>query len=100
VSLRPVLDDASARVREVAISQYPRETKDRQLMGYSIRDDRWRLTLWRDREDGTLVASELYDEEGDPDETVNLAEHSEHSDVVRRLSTHIPPLVGAAPRRQ
>jgi iduronate 2-sulfatase len=100
VSLRPVLDDASARVREVAISQYPRKTKDRRLMGYSIRDDRWRLTLWRDREDGTLVASELYDEEGDPDETVNLADRSEHSDLVRRLSTHIPPLVGAASQRQ
>lgn len=93
VSLRPVLDDPSARVREVAISQYPRQAEGRKLMGYSIRDDRWRLTVWRDRDDGAVVARELYDEQGDPDETVNMADRIEHADVVRRLSAHLPPLV-------
>jgi arylsulfatase A-like enzyme len=101
VSLRPILDDPAATVRTVALSQYPRgprETGGRSLMGYSIRDDRWRLTLWRDRADGTIVARELYDERDDPHETTNVAARSEHADVVRRLSAHLPPPVASRPR--
>jgi len=100
VSLRPILDDPAATVREVAISQYPRgprETGGRHLMGYSIRDDRWRLTIWRDRGDGTIVARELYDERNDPHETVNVADRPEHAAVVRRLSAHLPPPVPFTP---
>jgi iduronate 2-sulfatase len=95
VSLRPVLDDPGATVRQIAISQYPRggrEAGGRKLMGYSIRDDRWRLTLWRDRDDGTIVARELYDEQDDPHETVNVADRPEHADIVGRLAAHLPPL--------
>jgi len=102
VSLLPVLDDPAATVREVAISQYPRggrETGGRALMGYSIRDDRWRLTVWRDRADGTIVARELYDERDDPHETVSVADRPEHADLVQRLEAHLPPLVPWAPPR-
>jgi iduronate 2-sulfatase len=102
VSLRRILDDPAATVRPVAISQYPRggrETGGRGLMGYSIRDDRWRLTLWRDRADGTIVARELYDERDDPHETVNVVERPEHADVVQRLSAHLPHLVAVKPTR-
>jgi len=103
VSLRPVLDDPAATVREVAISQYPRggrEAGGRNLMGYSIRDDRWRLTLWRDRADGTIVARELYDERDDPHETVNVADRPEHAGVVGRLAAHLPAPVAGAPARR
>jgi iduronate 2-sulfatase len=106
VSLRPVLDDPDARVREVAISQYPRsDAGGRPLMGYSIRDDRWRLTLWRERNGSRVVARELYDEVDDPHETVSVAERAEHAAVVERLSRFLPPPVPAAaagekPRRR
>lgn len=102
VSLKPVLDDPAATVRRVAISQYPRgprETGGRSLMGYSIRDDRWRLTLWRDRADGTIVARELYDERDDPHETANVAGRPEHADLVARLSADLPPPVAYRPQR-
>jgi iduronate 2-sulfatase len=100
VSLRPVLDDPDARVREVAISQYPRSGPDKQpLMGYSIRDDRWRLMLWRERDGAGIVARELYDEADDPHETVNLAGRPEHAAVVERLSRFLPPPVPAAAAR-
>ena len=93
-SLRPLMENpASAGANNVAISQYPRpagQTKQGALMGYSIRDERWRLTLWRNRSSGVVVARELYDEQNDPAETRNLADRSEHRDVVERLSRHLP----------
>jgi arylsulfatase A-like enzyme len=91
VSLKPVLEDASAQVRPVAISQYPRNDAGKSLMGYSIRDDRWRLTLWRDRKDNTIHATELYDEANDPHETVNVAAKAEHAEVIARLTKFLPP---------
>lgn len=74
MSLRPWLENPAEPMKKVAISQYPRSDAGRQLMGYSIRDERWRLTLWRDRNIREIVAKELYDEQSDPAETVNLAE--------------------------
>ncbi|MFM2211039.1 MAG: hypothetical protein RL639_233 [Verrucomicrobiota bacterium] len=96
VSLRPVLDDAAASVRPVAISQYPRQDAGKSLMGYSIRDDRWRLTLWRDRKDNSIHATELYDEVGDPHETVNVAAKPEHAEVIARLAKFLPPPIAPA----
>ena len=96
VSLRPVLDDAAASVRPVAISQYPRQDAGKSLMGYSIRDDRWRLTLWRDRATNAIHASELYDEANDPHETVNVVGRPEHAEVIAKLSKFLPPPIEPA----
>jgi len=96
VSLRPVLDDPAAKVRPVAISQYPRNDSGKSLMGYSIRDDRWRLTLWRDRADNSIHSTELYDEVGDPHETVNVAAKPEHAEVVARLTKFLPAPIAPA----
>ena len=96
VSLRPVLDDAAASVRPVAISQYPRQDAGKSLMGYSIRDDRWRLTLWRDRASNDIHASELYDEANDPHETVNVVGRPEHAEVIAKLSKFLPPPIEPA----
>ncbi len=96
VSLRPWLEDPASPAAKVAISQYPRgggQTGGRGLMGYSIRDARWRLTLWRDQKSREIVATELYDEQNDPAETVNLAGKPEHKATVEALSKHLPPPV-------
>ncbi len=95
-SLRKWLDSPGTPADKVAISQYPRngaQTGNRPLMGYSIRDGRWRLTLWRDRRNGEIVARELYDEQNDPAETVSLADKPENRATVERLSKHLPPLI-------
>jgi arylsulfatase A-like enzyme len=99
ISLKPWLENPASPAKKVAISQYQRgggETGGRSLMGYSIRDVRWRLTVWRDRHDGGAVATELYDEQNDPAESKNLA--SAHPDIVARLREHLPslPSFGAA----
>lgn len=96
VSLKPVLDDAAVQVRPVAISQYPRNDAGKSLMGYSIRDERWRLTLWRDRQDNSIHATELYDEVADPHETVNVAAKPEHTETIARLTKFLPPPIPAA----
>jgi choline-sulfatase len=96
-SLKPWIDDPAAPMKKVAISQYPRggsQAGNRALMGYSIRDERWRLTLWRDRNNGELAATELYDEKNDPAETVNVAGKPENKSVVDELSKYLPPQVG------
>lgn len=90
-SLVPILNNPEASVRPVAISQYPRSDRGRSLMGYSIRDDAWRLTLWRDRQTNAIHATELYDEINDPHETRNLASENTHRATIQRLSRFLPP---------
>jgi hypothetical protein len=59
-------------------------------MGYSVRDARWRLTVWKSRRDNHVTATELYDEERDASESVNLADKPEHEKVVAALMREIP----------
>lgn len=93
-SLMRFIENPDAPMAKVAISQYPRPGgkvgAGGPVMGYSIRDERWRLTLWRGKKNGNIVATELYDEKNDPAETVNLAEKPEHKAVVEALSRHLP----------
>jgi iduronate 2-sulfatase len=96
VSLRPVLDDPAAQVRPVAMSQYPRTDAGKALMGYSLRDERWRLTLWRERATNAIHATELYDEANDPHETVNVASRPENAEVIARLTKYLPPPIAPA----
>jgi hypothetical protein len=107
VSLKPVLENPAVTVKPVAISQYPKSagvtkkegvkgTAKRDVMGYSIRDDRWRLTLWRSLADNTIVDTELYDEVNAPTEPENLAKKPENQEVIARLSKFLPPPIPAA----
>ena len=107
VSLKPVLENPTVTVKPVAISQYPKSagiakkegakgTAKRDVMGYSIRDDRWRLTLWRSLADNTIVDTELYDLVNAPTSPENLANKPENKDVIARLSKFLPPPIPAA----
>ena len=44
-----------------------------QVVGYALKTDRWSYHEWRDFKTGCVVGQELYDEQTDPLETVNLA---------------------------
>jgi iduronate 2-sulfatase len=107
VSLKPIMENPSVTVKQVAISQYPKSagvsdkkgakgTAKRDVMGYSIRDDRWRLTLWRSLADNKIVDTELYDEVNAPTEPENLAKKPENQEVIARLSKFLPPPIPAA----
>ncbi len=82
-SLKPLLDDLSRPWKSAAFSQYPRGAN---LMGYSMRTDRYRFTVWVDRDDHSKVdASELYDHQSDPQENTNIAKDPANAALVERM---------------
>lgn len=85
-SLAPLLADASAKVKDAAISQFPRKLKGRDYMGYALRTDRYRYVEWLDAVKGQIAAQELYDHAGDPDENENIAGRPEHVELLKQLS--------------
>ena len=81
-SFKPVLDDPKRPWKPAAFSQYPRQ----HLMGYSMRTDRYRFTVWVDRKDHSKIDStELYDHQTDPQENTNIAKLPANADLVKRL---------------
>jgi iduronate 2-sulfatase len=97
-SLKNFLDNPSAPAIDVAISQYPRRdpATGTDIMGYSIRDSRWRATFWRERSGPKIIATELYDEQNDPTETVSLANKPEHKTLMESFAQFLPPVGSAA----
>ena len=77
-SLRPILADPAASIKDAAFTLVTRGPKQR---GQSVRTARWRFTLWSDGQ------NELYDHDADPEETRNVA--IQHSQVVKALTEKI-----------
>jgi len=92
-SLKPLIENPAASATKVAISQYPRSSgAEGPVMGYSIRTERYRCTFWRQRDGERIVATELYDEQNDPTETVSLADKPEHKALIESLAKNLPPV--------
>jgi iduronate 2-sulfatase len=78
-SLLPVLKNPKASVHEVAISQFPRGNglgydNKQEIMGYSMRTDKYRYTRWQKYENpADVVDIELYDHSGGKLAKENLA---------------------------
>jgi arylsulfatase A-like enzyme len=90
VSAVPLFKDPSRPWKQAAFSQYPRSVKrdgkELQLMGYSMRTDRYRLTVWTHRKDTTVIdAVELYDLATDPMENENIANDPARTELVQKL---------------
>lgn len=88
-SMKPLLEDPKRPWKSAAFSQYPRPSSksvNGPLMGYTMRTDRYRLTVWVARNDHAIVdATELYDHQTDPQENYNLAKKAENADLVKHL---------------
>lgn len=86
-SLVPWLNNPKAESKAPVFSQVTRSKgKNRNIMAYSVRTERWRYTEWGpDGRDGR----ELYDHKSDPQEFKNLATASKHSDVVAEMKRHL-----------
>ena len=85
-SLRPILADPAASIKDAAFTLVTRGPKQR---GQSVRTARWRFTLWSDGQ------SELYGHDSDPEETRNVA--GQHSEVVKELTERIRALPKGQP---
>jgi arylsulfatase A-like enzyme len=93
----PVMKQPNKKVKEFSVSQYPRSGSSGETerlgyavgkcMGYSIRTDRYRYTIWmKDNfrssqafDQKLIVGAELYDYQKDPNETVNVADDPHYS---------------------
>ena len=94
LSLVPLMRDPQSAHRPWALSQYQHFREPfRQVMGYSLRTENFRYTLWRDdrddRDGGGWYATELYDlgAESGParGERINLAGSPSHAKVEGEL---------------
>ncbi len=89
VSLKPIVTGEEDRLKDAALSQYPRGDR----MGYALRNDRYRLVEWHQGGDAQkgiynpdqVIAVELYDYENDPLEMKSLAENSQYSAVITEM---------------
>lgn len=95
-SLKPLMLKNTASVKDFSISQYPRKLKklqiaklgytDANMMGYSLRTDKYRYTIWMNSftskqafNESQVYASELYDYVKDPLEKVNVVNDKNYS---------------------
>jgi uncharacterized sulfatase len=81
VSLKPVLENPAASVKDAAFTYISRTPS---LNAQSVRTARWRFNLWSDGQ------TELYDHDIDPEEHHNVS--AGHADVVKELTARIKTL--------
>ena len=80
----PLINQVEQTIKKQQGSRWNRELFEKHLMGYTLRDPRYRYIEWRDTRNPNLepIYQELYDHLSDPHETVNIA-HSQQKEVVR-----------------
>ncbi|GAB3945428.1 sulfatase [Spirosoma harenae] len=105
ISFKKLLDTPDLPHRSIAISQFPRPWTYKttpELIGYSIRNNRYRYTEWRRYKDGSAASRELYDLNHEPIERTNLSGQSEHSSILNEMAqalrNEIPPKASALER--
>lgn len=82
-SFAPLINEPKMKWKNAAFSQYPRGD----IMGYSMRTDRYRFTKWRKMKNpDEIIAYELYDLQNDPNGFVNIADKPENKNVLTELS--------------
>ncbi len=101
-SLAPIMKNNKATVKAFSVSQYPRHLKkeemkklgyaDGNLMGYSLRTDKYRFTIWMNDftskapfSEKKVYAKELYDYVKDPLEKVNAVDDKKYAAISKDL---------------
>jgi arylsulfatase A-like enzyme len=103
-SLVSVMKNPDFIVKEFSTSQYPRGGSDAETgrlgyaegkcMGYSIRTTRYRYTIWmkdnfrtnRIFDKNLIIATELYDYQKDPNETINVGDEKYYTNISKEMN--------------
>jgi iduronate 2-sulfatase len=103
-SLKPLMVNNKTKGKEYSISQYPRKLKkaemtklgysDSKMMGYSLRTDQYRYTIWMNNftskqsfNESQVYASEMYDYVKDPLEKVNVVNDKNYTSISAGLKS-------------
>jgi len=72
----PLIEEVEGRIIKQQGDKWDRNLFENNLTGFTMRTDRYRLVVWKDRtkKDSEPLFVELYDHETDPHETTNIAE--------------------------
>jgi len=87
-SLSPLLTNPDLPWKTAVFSQFPRPWVYKgspNLMGYTLRTNRYRYVEWRNFKTDEIKAVELYDNQVDPDEVNNIADVSANKQLVKEL---------------
>ena len=101
-SLKPLMLKNTASVKNFSISQYPRKLKklemikkgytDSKMMGYSLRTDKYRFTIWMNNftskqpfDESQVYTSEMYDYVKDPLEKVNVVNDKNYITISKEM---------------
>jgi len=90
-SLVPLLRNPDAAWDHPAVSQVTRQSGSNQIMGYSVRTERYRYTMWAGGQEG----EELYDYQNDPRELRNLAKDTGSSGLKAKLRASLEQIARA-----
>ena len=91
ISMVPAISHPETQLREYSFSQYPRDGA--KVMGYSIRTNRFRYTVWMNNGFRTnlpydkkfVIAREMYDYEKDPLEKVSIIDLASYASDQARM---------------
>ena len=89
ISLKPLIKNPATVWDRPALTQVQRQREHRTVRGYSIRNERYRYTMWDDGNEG----DELYDYTADPRELKNLAHASEANVLKRNLKARMQKIM-------
>lgn len=81
----PLIEAIESKIKAQQKEKWDRELFENNLMGYSMRTDRYRLVIWKDRRspEKEPLFLELFDHQNDPAETRNIA--GRYPEVVQQL---------------
>lgn len=89
MSLMPLFEQPDQKWKQAAFSQFPRPWGyhgEPEVMGYTMRTERYRYTEWVRFRTGESLACELYDHQEDDAEIHNVAELPDYANEIEKLS--------------
>ena len=94
MSLKPLLKDPAAKWDRPAVTQVNRRREQKTVMGYSLRTERYRYTMWEKGAEG----EELYDYDKDPRELKNLCKEPASAKLKAELRAKLDSILAARQR--